>query len=71
MVQIRKRENESTGSLLRRFTRAVKLSGFLTRARSRRYYESPKSEFQQKKEAVRRIIWGKEIERQKKLGKIN
>lgn len=71
MVQIRKRENESTGSLLRRFTRAVKLSGLLIRARSRRYYEPPKSEFQQKREATRKIMWRKEILRQKKLGKIN
>lgn len=71
MVEIRKRDNESTGSLLRRFTRAVKLSSFLSRARGRRYYESPKSEFQKKKEALRKVGWQKEMDKMRKLGKIN
>ena len=71
MVEIRKRENESTGSLLRRFTRAVKLSSFLSRARGRRYYEPAKSEFQEKKEALRKVEWQKDMEHQRKLGKIN
>lgn len=70
MVKINKKENESTGSLLRRFTRAVKLSSVLTRARGRRYYESSKSEFQKKKDALQRIEWKKDMERQRKLGKI-
>lgn len=69
MVKINKKENESAGSLLRRFSRAVKLSGVLTRARGRRYYESPKSEFQKKKDALQRIQWQKEMEKQRKLGK--
>lgn len=68
MVQIRKKENESTGSLLRRFTRAVKLSGVLINARGKRYYEPQKSAFQKKKDALRRIKWQKDIERQRKLG---
>lgn len=71
MVQITKKENESTGSLLRRFTRAMKLSSFLTRARGRRYYEPAKSEFQKKKEALKRVEWQKEMDKQRKLGKIN
>lgn len=70
MVKINKKENESTGSLLRRFSRAVKLSSVLSRARGRRYYESPKSEFQKKKEALRKIAWRKNMELQRKLGKI-
>lgn len=70
MVKINKKENESTGSLLRRFTRAVKLSSVLTRARGKRYYESPKSRFQKKKDALQRIEWQNNMERQKKLGKL-
>lgn len=70
MVKINKKENESTGSLLRRFSRAVKLSSVLSRARGRRYYESPKSDFQKKKEALRKIEWRENMERQRKLGKI-
>ena len=71
MVKISKKENESTGSLLRRFTRAVKLSNVLGYARGKRYYKSPHSEFQKKKDALRKIEWQKDLERQKKLGKIN
>ncbi|MEK7560308.1 MAG: 30S ribosomal protein S21 [Patescibacteria group bacterium] len=70
MVKISKKENESTGSLLRRFSRAVKFSSVLSRARGRRYYVSPKSEFQKKREALRKIEWQKNMERQRKLGKI-
>ncbi|HEY4521772.1 MAG TPA: 30S ribosomal protein S21 [Candidatus Paceibacterota bacterium] len=70
MVKITKKENESTGSLLRRFSRAVKLSTVLTRARGRRYYEPPKSEFQKKRDALRRIKLFKELDKQRKLGKI-
>lgn len=70
MVRITKKENESTGSLLRRFSRAVKLSKVLTRARGKRYYEPKKSELQKKNEALYRIEARKETERQKKLGKI-
>lgn len=71
MVQVIKKENESTGSLLRRFTRAVKLSSFLTRARGRRYYVPQKSEYQEKKDALRRVELQKEMDKMRKLGKIN
>ena len=70
MVRITKKENESTGSLLRRFSRAVKLSGVLTHARGRRYYVAPKSEFQKKKDAIVKIEKRKEMEKLRKLGKI-
>ena len=69
MVKITKKETESTGSLLRRFSRAVKLSGVLAQARGRRYYEGQKSEFRKKKEALERIRRRKEGARLKKLGK--
>ncbi len=71
MVQITKKENESSGSLLRRFSRAIKLSKTLNRARSHRYYEAPQSEFQKRKDAIRKVGWQKEMEKQRKLGKIN
>lgn len=70
MVEVRKRENESSGSLLRRFTKIIQRSGFLARAREGRYYASPKSDYQKKREALRRVEWQKKMEGLRKLGKI-
>ena len=70
MVEVRKRDNESTGSLLRRFSKIVQRSGFLLRVRGNRYYLPLKSDFQKKKEALRRVKWQAEMDRLRKLGKI-
>ncbi len=69
MVEVRRRENESTGSLLRRFSKVMQASSFLTRARGNRYHISSQSEYQKKKEALRRIEYQKEQELLRKLGK--
>jgi len=70
MVEVRKREKETTSYLLRRFARRVQQSGIILRARKTRFYESPKSKLEKKKAALwlRNAI--KERERLKKLGKI-
>jgi len=70
MVEIRKRENESAGSVLRRFTKALQLSGFLDRARRTKFQKRKKSGFTKKKEALRRIKWEREMQMKRKLGKI-
>lgn len=69
-VEVKKRENESVGSLLRRFTRKIQRSKILIEARGRQYRERPKSEFKKRKEALRRIAWQHDMERLRKLGKI-
>lgn len=69
MVEVRKRENESAGSLLRRFSKMGQMSGFLDRARETRYKKRTKSVFTKKKEAFRRIKWEKEMLQKRKLGK--
>ena len=70
MVQVQKNDNESTGSLIRRFTRRVQRSGFLLRARSKRFYVPGKSDFAKKKDALKRVEWQKDMDKQRKLGKI-
>jgi len=70
MVETRRNENESTGSLLRRFSKRVQLSGFLKRAKSRRFYAAGKSDYSKKKEALRRVAFEKELEQKRKLGKM-
>ncbi|OGF64289.1 hypothetical protein A2661_00925 [Candidatus Giovannonibacteria bacterium RIFCSPHIGHO2_01_FULL_45_24] len=70
MVEVRKRENESAGSMLRRFAKIIQQSKFLARARAGRYYAPSKSGYKKKREALRRIQWEKEIHRLRKLGKV-
>ncbi|OGF74775.1 hypothetical protein A3J56_01580 [Candidatus Giovannonibacteria bacterium RIFCSPHIGHO2_02_FULL_46_20] len=70
MVQVIKKENESTGAMLRRFSKRVQLSRFVSRARSRRFYVPLGSDYTKKKEALRRVAWEKDMERTRKLGKV-
>ena len=53
-IQVRKKERETTGSLLRRFSRRVQQSGVLLHARRGRFYEKAKTKRQQKSSALRR-----------------
>ena len=70
MVEVRKKEHESAGSLLKRFSRRVRLSGFLLRARKNQFRNRPKSDYKKRKEALHRIEKQGEIKRLKKLGKM-
>jgi small subunit ribosomal protein S21 len=69
MVEVRKREKESTGSLMRRFTRKVQQSRVLLEARKRAHRARPKSKTKKRKDALRREIKRKEYDRLRKLGK--
>jgi len=70
MVEVRRRDKESTGSLLRRFTRKVQQSKILIEARSHAHRKRPKSKTKKKKDALRRIVKRKEYDRLRKLGKV-
>jgi len=67
MIEVRKKENESTGSLLRRF---VQQSGLLLQARSSRFVEKTQSREERKKSALRRNEIVAEKEQLRKLGKL-
>ncbi len=69
-VEVKRRENESIGGLLRRFTKKIQRSKVLIDARSRQYKERSKSAFKKKKEALRRISWQSNMDKLRKLGKI-
>ncbi len=45
-IEVRKKEGESTASLLRRFTRKIQQSKVLIRAKKERFYRKPKSKRQ-------------------------
>ncbi|MEK7630660.1 MAG: hypothetical protein AAB417_01345 [Patescibacteria group bacterium] len=69
MVTVLKREKETTGSLLRRFSKKVQQSKILLKARSLNVRSRPKSKTKKKKDALRRVTKRKEYDRLRKLGK--
>jgi ribosomal protein S21 len=52
MVEVRRKQNESTGSLLRRFSRFVQQSGVLQRARILQYRPDKQTERREKNAAI-------------------
>ncbi len=69
-VEVRKREHESTESLIRRFHRRVVASGTILDAKRVRFYARPKSKQRRRNEAIRRSELKKEYEQLRKLGKL-
>lgn len=70
MVYTKRRDRETTASLLRRFTRRVQQSGVLVRARKVRFYGSKPTKRALRERALRRMAKRKERERLLKLGKL-
>lgn len=70
MVEVKKKDNESFDSLLRRFNRKIQQSGVLIRARKTRFFEPPKSRNLQKVAARRRSQIKSEKDELKKMGKL-
>ncbi len=54
MIELKKKEKESTTNLLRRFTKKVRQSGVLLKARQNRFSVRPKSKLKKKNSALRR-----------------
>ena len=70
MVEVRKRDGETTGAMLRRFTRRVQQSGILIRARRERFYVPASTKRVVREGALRRLKLTKERTRLDKLGKL-
>jgi ribosomal protein S21 len=70
VLEIKKRERETSQSLIRRFTRSLQQSGILVRARKTRFRKREKSRQMKKRAALRREEKRKEYERLKKLGQL-
>lgn len=70
MIEVKKKDNESVGSLLRRFSRKVQQSGLLLQARSSRFQEKEKSRTERRKSALRRNEIVAQKEKDRKLGKL-
>ena len=70
MVEVKKKDNESFDSLLRRFNRKIQQSGVLIRARKIRFFDPPKSRNLQKVAARRRSVIRAEKDELRKQGKL-
>lgn len=70
MIEVKRGESEPTSSLIKRFTKKVKESSILVRARELRFKTRPKSNLKKKKEALKKIQFKKRLDYLRKLGKI-
>lgn len=69
VLEIKKEGRETSQNLVRRFSRRMKQSGILLRARKSRFKKKPKSKQMKKRSALRREELKKEYEKMEKLGK--
>ncbi len=67
-LEVKKKLGENSQGLIRRFTKKVKQSGVLMRARKNRFFKRDKSKQMQQRAALRREELKKEYENLKKLG---
>ncbi|MBU1118991.1 30S ribosomal protein S21 [Patescibacteria group bacterium] len=70
MIQVKRKDNESSEALIRRFKKKVQQSGILYAARERRFYLRTKNKRKVKDDALRRKKIRKEKDLLRKLGKI-
>lgn len=68
-LEIKKEGRETSQSLARRFSRRMKQSGILLRARKMRFRGKTKSRQMKKRSALRREELKKEYEKMEKMGK--
>ena len=69
-LEVRKKERESSQSLVRRFSKRLKRSGILIRARKNRFRQRTKSKQMRKKAALRKEEKRKEYETKKRMGNL-
>ena len=70
MVEVRKRDRENIGSLLRRFQERIKKSGDLSRAKDMQYHQPKVSRGQRRQKALASQKIRAEKEQLRKLGKM-
>jgi len=71
MINVRKKDRETSESLIRRFSRRVQQSRILMQARKSRFQGEEKSKTKKREEALYKIKIRKEIDKLKKMGKFD
>jgi len=69
-LEVKKKEKETSQSLIHRFSQRIRKSGILPRARKSQYKKRPKSREMKKRAALRREELKKQYEKKKKMGEI-
>lgn len=69
-VEVERNNNENSVSVIKRFTRRVQGSGVLMRVRKNRFTERKKSEYVQKKQALKKLARQTKVAELVKMGKI-
>ncbi|KKS76901.1 MAG: hypothetical protein UV64_C0004G0029 [Parcubacteria group bacterium GW2011_GWC1_43_11b] len=69
-IEVKRGANETSTSLLRRFSKRVSGAGNLRKVRGSQYAERTKSELKKKLDALKRLTKRAQTERLRKLGKI-
>lgn len=69
MLQVRKKEKETSQNLVHRFTKVVRQSGILLELRQGQFHKRPKSALAKKRSALRREELRKERRKAEKLAK--
>jgi small subunit ribosomal protein S21 len=70
LVEVKRKDNESFESLLRRFNRKIQQSGVLVRARKIRFFAPGRSRNLLREDAQRRAVNREKREELKKMGKL-
>jgi ribosomal protein S21 len=70
MVEVRRKEHETVGAMLRRFTRRMQRSGILISARKLKVHKPEPTKRNVRERALRRIEMTRERIRLEKLGKL-
>lgn len=71
MIQVRKKDRESSESLIRRFSRRIQQSGVLMAARKSRFEKPKKTKIKKRLEAMYKVKIRKEINKLKKLDRFD
>lgn len=69
MVEVKRKPNESTGALIRRFSRFVQQSGILLKAKNDQHRQKKANERKEKNAAIMGMHLGQLRKRLEKLGK--
>lgn len=71
MIEVKKKDRETTESLIRRFSRRVQQSGVLVHARKTRFRQEEKSKREIREGAMYKAKVKKVVDRLKKMGKFD
>lgn len=69
VLEVRRKEKETSQNLVHRFTKTVRQSGVLLEVRKNQFTRRPKSALAKKRSALRRVELRAEKKRQDKLAK--